>query len=120
MNRFSPVSLGVKGEEFAEVKIVDRARIAGQSHYGLARVLVVLRDLWVLPFAAHGSSHWLKGFGVLFSLLLAVALLSAFWSRWWLTASVSLLAAISFFNILNLKRFVKAQQEPQFRIKEYR
>jgi hypothetical protein len=33
---------------------------------------------------------------------------------------VSLLAAISFFNILNLKRFVKAQQEPQFRIKEYR
>ena len=89
MNRFSPVSLGVKGDEFSEVKIVDRARIAGRSHYGLGRVLVVLRDLWVLPFAAHGPARWLRRFQVLFSLLLVVALMLAFWGRWlWTRAGV--------------------------------
>ncbi len=120
MNRFSPVSLGVKGDEFSEVKIVDRARIAGQSHYGLGRVLVVLRDLWVLPFAAHGPARWLGRFCVFFSLLLGVTLVLAFWGHWWWTALTFLLAAISFSNVLNLKRFVEAQTEPNFRIKEFR
>ena len=120
MNRFSPVSLGVKGDEFAEVKIVDRARIAGRSHYGLGRVLVVLRDLWVLPFAVHGPARWLGRFRVLFSLLLAVALMLAFWGRWLWTAPASLLVAISFSNVVNLKRFVEAQTEPKFYIKDFR
>jgi glycosyltransferase involved in cell wall biosynthesis len=120
MNRFSPVSLGVKGDEFSEVEIVDRARIAGRSHYGLGRVLVVLRDLWVLPFAVHGPARWLGMFRVLFSLLLVIALMLAFWGRWVGTATASLLAAISFSNVLNLKRFVEAQTEPMFSIKEFR
>lgn len=120
MNRFSPVSLGVKGDEFSEVEIVDRARIAGRSHYGLGRVLVVLRDLWVLPFAVHGPARWLGRFRVLFSLLLVIALMLAFWGRWVGTAMASLLAAISFSNVLNLKRFVEAQTEPMFSIKEFR
>ena len=120
MNRFSPVSLGVKGDEFSEVEIVDRARIAGRSHYGLGRVLVVLRDLWVLPFAVHGPARWLGRFRVLFSLLLVIALMLAFWGRWVETATTSLLAAISFSNVLNLKRFVEAQTEPMFSIKEFR
>ena len=120
MNRFSPVSLGVKGDEFSEVKIVDRARIAGRSHYGLGRVLVVLRDLWVLPFAVRGPARWLGRFRVLFSLLLVVALMLAFWGRWVWTAPASLLAAISFSNVLNLKRFVEAQTAPNFHIKEFR
>src|SRR5947208_16298420 len=58
MNRFSPVSLGVKGHEFSEVEIVDRARIAGKSHYGIGRVFIVFRDLCVLPFALRGASVW--------------------------------------------------------------
>jgi len=119
MNRFSPVSLGVKGDEFSEVEIVDRARIAGRSHYGLGRVLVVLRDLWVLPFALHGPARWLGRFRVLFSLLLVIALMLAFWGRWVGTAMAFLLAAISFSNVLNLKRFVEAQTEPMFSIKEF-
>ena len=120
MNRFSPVSLGVKGDEFAEVQIVDRARIAGLSHYGLGRVLVVLRDLWVLPFAVRGTARWLRRFRVIFSLFLVVALTLAFWGRWWWTALAFLLAAISFSNVSNLERFVQAQTEPRFYIKEFR
>src|ERR1051325_2690339 len=65
MNRFSPVSLGVKREQFAEVDIVDRPRIAGGSHYGLGRVFVVLRDLWVLPFAIRNPARWRKVFEAL-------------------------------------------------------
>ena len=120
MNRFSPVSLGVKGDEFAEVQIVDRARIAGLSHYGLGRVLVVLRDLWVLPFAVRGTARWLRRFRVIFSLFLVVALTLAFWGRWWWTALAFLLAAISFSNVSNLERFVQAQTEPSFCIREFR
>jgi hypothetical protein len=44
----------------------------------------------------------------------------AFWGRWVWTATASLLAAISFSNVLNLKRFVEAQTEPMFSIKEFR
>jgi glycosyltransferase involved in cell wall biosynthesis len=120
MNRFSPVSLGVKGDEFSEVKIVDRARIAGQSHYGLGRVLVVLRDLWVLPFAARGPDRWLERFRVLFSVLFGVILMLTFWGRWVWIAPAFLLAAVSFFNLLNLKRFVEAQTEPKFHVREFR
>src|SRR4029453_10571991 len=114
MNRFSPVSPGVKGDEFAEVQIVDRARIAGLSHYGLGRVLVVLRDLWVLPFAVRGTARWLRRFRVIFSLFLVVALTLAFWGRWWWTALAFLLAAISFSNVSNLERFVQSQKETMF------
>jgi len=120
MNRFSPVSLGVKGREFSEVEIVDRARIAGQSHYGLGRVFVVLRDLWVLPFAIRGPATWLSRFTFLFSLFMVVALILAFWGVWAWTVLACVLAAISFANVLNLKRFVEAQTEPKFCIKEFR
>jgi len=120
MNRFSPVSLGVKGREFSEVEIVDRARIAGQSHYGLGRVFVVLRDLWVLPFAIRGPATWLSRFTFLFSLFMVLALILAFWGVWAWTVLACVLAAISFSNVLNLKRFVEAQTEPKFCIKEFR
>jgi glycosyltransferase involved in cell wall biosynthesis len=120
LNRVSPVSLGVKGNEFSEVKIIDRPRIAGQSHYGLGRVLVVLRDLWVLPFAVNGAARWLNKFRFTLVLFLAAALICVLWNAWAGAATMIVLAAISFSNVLNLKRFVEAQREPKFRIKEYR
>ncbi len=120
MNRFSPVSLGVKGHEFAEVEIVDRARIAGQSHYGLARVFIVFRDLCVLPFAVRDAAAWRGRFRIIVMLVLAGALICAFWAQWVWAGLLALLALISFSNLANLTRFVEAQAEPAFRIKEYR
>jgi hypothetical protein len=58
MNRFSPVVFGVKAHEFFEVPILDRTRSFGQSHYGISRVFVVLRDLWTIPFAIRGPAKW--------------------------------------------------------------
>jgi glycosyltransferase involved in cell wall biosynthesis len=120
MNRFSPVSLGVKGREFAEVEIVDRARIAGESHYGLSRVFIVFRDVCVLPFAVRDAVVWRVRFWIIFVLSVGGALIGVFWAQWVWAALLTLLALFSFSNATNLTRFVKAQAEPAFRIKEYR
>jgi len=120
MNRFSPVSLGVKGHEFSEVEIVDRARITGESHYGLGRVFVVFRDLCVLPFAVLDATVWLRRFRFILVLFVTGALLNAFWTQWIWAGLLAFLALISFSNVTNLTRFVEAQTEPAFRIKEYR
>ena len=120
MNRFSPVSLGVKRHEFAEVEIVDRARVAGESHYGLARVFIVFRDLWVLPFAVRDAAAWRGRFRIIMVLSVAIALICAFWAHWIWAGALALLALLSFSNVTNLTRFVEAQAEPAFRIKEYR
>jgi glycosyltransferase involved in cell wall biosynthesis len=120
MNRFSPVSLGVKGHEFAEVEIVDRARIAGESHYGLSRVFIVFRDVCVLPFAVRDAAVWRGRFWIIFVLSVGGALMGFFWAQWVWAALLTLLALLSFSNATNLMRFVKAQAEPAFRIKEYR
>jgi glycosyltransferase involved in cell wall biosynthesis len=49
MNRFLPAILGVDPRRVAEVRVNDRRRGSGQSHYGLTRVFIVLRDLLALP-----------------------------------------------------------------------
>jgi glycosyltransferase involved in cell wall biosynthesis len=120
MNRFSPVSLGVKAGEFTEVDIVDRSRIAGGSHYGLSRVFIVMRDLWVLPFAIRNPARR----GTLFTVIFVASALGVVFlalRREWLQSGVMLLVALfSLSNAVNLRRFAEAQRAPQFRIKEYR
>jgi len=120
MNRFSPAALGVRPHEFAEVEVVDRPRISGQSHYGLNRVFFVLRDLAALPFAVRGPARWVGRFRLLKWFSLAVAVLLAITGRWGLGATALLLALIAFSNVWNLGRFIRAQTDPEFRIKEYR
>jgi glycosyltransferase involved in cell wall biosynthesis len=120
MNRFSPAALGVRPHEFAEVEVVDRPRISGQSHYGLNRVFFVLRDLAALPFAIRGPARWIGRFRLLKWFSLAVAVLLAITGRWGLGAAALLLALIAFSNVWNLGRFIRAQTDPEFRIKEYR
>ena len=120
MNRFSPAALGVRPHEFAEVEVVDRPRISGQSHYGLNRVFFVLRDLAALPFAVRGPARWIGRFRLLKWFSLVVAVLLAITGRWGLGAAALLLALIAFSNVWNLGRFIRAQTDPEFRIKEYR
>jgi len=120
MNRFSPAALGVRPPEFAEVEVVDRPRISGQSHYGLNRVFFVLRDLAALPFAVRGPARWIGRFRLLKWFSLAVAVLLAITGQWGLGAAALLLALIAFSNVWNLGRFIRAQTDPEFRIREYR
>ncbi|HEY3168621.1 MAG TPA: glycosyltransferase family 2 protein [Candidatus Binatia bacterium] len=120
MNRFSPAALGVRPHEFAEIEVVDRPRISGQSHYGLNRVFFVLRDLAALPFAVRGPARWIGCFRLLKWFSLAIVVLLAITGRWGLGAAALLLALIAFSNVWNLGRFIRAQTDPEFRIKEYR
>jgi glycosyltransferase involved in cell wall biosynthesis len=120
MNRFSPVSLGVKGHEFSEIDIVDRARMSGRSHYGLSRIFIVVRDLWALPFALRGAARWRGRFRLIFVLLVVGAVIFALSNRWAWALSMILLAGASYSNVLNLQRFVEAQVKPEFRLKEFR
>jgi glycosyltransferase involved in cell wall biosynthesis len=120
MNRFSPTAFGVRPEQFSEVEVIDRPRISGQSHYGLNRVFVVLRDLAALPFALRGPVRWLRRFRLVRWLLLFAFALFTF-SGWWISAAAAASCAlIAFSNVWNLNRFVAAQTLPAFRIKEYR
>ena len=48
-HRYIPAVFGVRAGEFAEVEVLERPRRAGCSHYGLRRVLAVLRDLPAVP-----------------------------------------------------------------------
>jgi hypothetical protein len=117
---FSPVSLGVKGHQFSEVEIVDRARIAGASHYGLSRVFVVMRDLWVLPFAIRDAGRWLPIFQVLIMTGLLAAIVALFLGRWRAAAVIGGFTLLAASNALNLRRFIEAQLRPPFRIADYR
>jgi len=120
MNRFSPAALGVRGHEFAEVEVVDRPRISGQSHYGLNRVFFVLRDLVALPFALRGAARWRKRFCWLkwFSVALAPPLIAS--GNPALGAAAGAVALLSFSNVWNLGRFISAQTDPSFRIRDYK
>jgi len=120
MNRFSPVALGVRPDEFCEVEIVDRPRTYGASHYGLSRVFFVLRDLLVIWFAVRGPAKWLERFRWLTGLLFAACLWFAFHRRFGIALSLAFLTTIAWANIWNLARFVDAQKNPRFEIREYR
>lgn len=120
MNRFSPAALGIRRHEFAEVEVIDRPRISGQSHYGLNRVFFVLRDLLVLPFALRGAARWRKRFCWLkwFSLAIAPLLIAS--GNPALGAAAGAVALVSFSNVWNLGRFISAQTAPSFRIRDYK
>lgn len=120
MNRFSPAALGVQAHEFGEVEVLDRPRISGQSHYGFNRVFFVLRDLAALPFALRGAARWRQRFCWFKWISLTFALLLAIYGHGIFASMVFALALISFSNVWNLGRFISAQTNPGFRIRDYR
>jgi len=120
MNRFSPVALGVRPEEFCEVEVIDRPRKYGASHYGLDRVFLVLRDLLVIWFAVRGPAQWSVRFRWLAGLLLAACLGFAFGGQLGIAMALAFLTIVAWTNVWNLARFVDAQKNPQFRIREFR
>lgn len=120
MNRFSPVALGVKANEFAEIDVIDRPRQYGESHYGLNRVFFVMRDLLVIRFAVNGPAKWLARFRVIAGFASALCLGAVYYQRWGTASVLGMLALVALINIWNLGRFVEAQRNPQFRIREFK
>jgi glycosyltransferase involved in cell wall biosynthesis len=124
-HRFLPALFGVKGEEVAEIVVRDRKRQYGTTHYGLGRIFEVIRELITVPFVIRDARGWLRRFRGIRLLMLAISL--AFLSFFIIDSgpvSLMLFLAIIIFNLfcwsvyMNVRRFLRAQQEGVFKGKE--
>lgn len=124
-HRFLPALFGVKGNEVAEVRVRDRRRQHGTSHYGLGRTLEVIRELSTIRFVIGDARGWFERYKVI-RLITAVA---SVMSLFYLAIAPSKLSLVFFLSInivnlfcwsvsVNLKRFLRAQQEGVFKGKE--
>ncbi len=117
MNRFLPAILGVTAAQVAEVPVNDRRRQHGQSHYGLSRTIIVLRDLLALRFIiAHPrpAAPIAAGVAVVAAVLTVAAGLREAAGLTVFFAVVALVAALIAWN---LRRFNRAQREGVYRIR---
>lgn len=124
-HRFMPALFGVKGGEVAEVRVRDRERRHGRSHYGLGRTIEVLRDLAAIRFVIDDAEGWRNRFRVLrvAATVAAVLILCLFfiYPRTAVIVVFLILALVAFFAwciSLNLQRFLLAQRVGVFFGKE--
>ncbi len=117
-NRFMPAIFGVSASQVVEVPVGDRRRQHGQSHYGMGRVVIVMRDLLALRFILWNAAAAER---ILWVLVILVSVVLAFS----LVGSAHLLAALSFgIGILasliqwNLRRWRQAQVAGVFRVRQ--
>lgn len=124
-HRFLPALFGVKSREVAEVRVRDRRRQHGASHYGLGRIREVIRELSAVRFVINDALGWYGRFLIIrlvtaIAAVISLCYLILFPSE--LTFIIFLLVTIvNFFSwsvSLNLKRFLRAQQEGVFQGKE--
>jgi glycosyltransferase involved in cell wall biosynthesis len=79
MHRFIPAMASIEGAQIAEVPIEDGTRIAGKSHYGLARTFRVMFDILTIRFIVRYLSRPLHFFGGIGAAMIAVAVVLASW-----------------------------------------
>jgi glycosyltransferase involved in cell wall biosynthesis len=77
MHRFLPALCRWRGARLSEVVVNHRARVAGETKYGLKRTFKVLLDLLTVKFLGDYLTKPLYFFGKLAMVSLCVALLSA-------------------------------------------
>ncbi|KFE34956.1 glycosyltransferase family 2 protein [Thioclava atlantica] len=63
MHRFIPILLFQRGARCVEVETNHRARIAGETKYGIGRTLVVVLDLLTVKFLLSNAAHPMLVFG---------------------------------------------------------
>ncbi len=118
-HRFIPAIFGVANHEVAEVRIKDRPRRWGSSHYGLSRTLEVLRELVTIPFILRGgpgSRYCLRVCSNVGLALLLLYLLFCLWvprGFYFLPLPLAVVVA-SRVAYKNLERFLQAQKNGTF------
>jgi glycosyltransferase involved in cell wall biosynthesis len=117
IHRFLPAILGVRASEVAEVAVNDRRREHGQSHYGMGRTLVVIRDLLTIRFLICHPRRLEAPFMLLAVLALGLAASSIRRDAVWLAATGAVLGALSALVWWNLHRFNHAQRDGVYRIR---
>lgn len=122
-HRFIPAIFGVKNSEVAEVKIIDRPRRFGRTHYGIKRIFEVLRELLTIPWILGDRKKNEKKLNYIttFSFLaFFISVVLTFWKNINFIYPLIFLVfgTISFITLKNLKRFHKAQEEGVFKVEE--
>jgi glycosyltransferase involved in cell wall biosynthesis len=115
-NRFLPALFGVTAAEVAEVPVSDRRRQHGESHYGISRTVIVMRDLLALRFIMANPRRAEPAWGAV--VLAAAAGLVFGGSLSWAVAFVS--AVVGIVGLLiwrNLRRYNAARQRGVFRVR---
>jgi len=112
-----PAIFGVRAGEVAEVETADRRRQHGESHYGLSRTLVVMRDLLALRFIIDNA----PAAEIRFALATAgSAALGALVMSRSTTAMVFFDGLAVIFGLIwwNARRFNRAQEVGVYRLRE--
>jgi len=117
IHRFLPAILGVGPAEVAEVSVNDRRRRHGESHYGLGRTLIVLRDLLAIRFMIVRPRAYEPMFAALTAVATVVAVVGA--ARGLVIASLAsvLVGVLTALVWWNLRRFNRAQREGVYRVR---
>lgn len=116
MNRFLPAVFGVPSSAFTEVPTTDRPRRHGQSHYGIGRTIIVLRDLLALPFIVRDPVRAEIAFALATA---ATAGLGALLMRSNTTATIVCDATTVACGLVwwNVRRFNRTQTDGAYRIR---
>ncbi|OGP84332.1 MAG: hypothetical protein A2Z08_08120 [Deltaproteobacteria bacterium RBG_16_54_11] len=124
-HRFLPALFGVKGREVAEVRVQDRRRQHGTSHYGLGRTIEVIRELSTIRFVIKDASGWYSRFQIIRLVTVVASVISLFYFVLFpsklnliIFLSITIINFFCWFISLNLRRFLRAQQEGVFQGKE--
>jgi glycosyltransferase involved in cell wall biosynthesis len=115
MHRFLPAILGVRSSEVAEVTVTDRHRLHGESHYGIGRALIVIRDLFALPFLIANPRLFESIVGVSTLSAAAAALVSSAPVVVITSGALAVLAGLVWWN---LRRFNRAQRDGVYRLRQ--
>ncbi|MBI3783516.1 MAG: glycosyltransferase family 2 protein [Deltaproteobacteria bacterium] len=116
-NRFMPAIFGVRASEVGEVRVHDRRRAHGESHYGLNRTLIVLRDLLALRFLIVNPHATQNVAAALCLLSIAVHIAGIAVHSRLLLAPSGILAPLAGMIWWNAQRFQAAQTEGVFRVR---
>jgi glycosyltransferase involved in cell wall biosynthesis len=117
MNRFVPAIFGVRANEVAEVPVNDRRRQHGQSHYGIGRTLIVMRDLLALRFIIANPRRAEALWAVVTLAAAAVHVYGAWNRSGWLMLAAAVVAVLASMIWWNLRRFNRAQRDGVFRVR---
>jgi glycosyltransferase involved in cell wall biosynthesis len=124
-HRFLPALFGVKGREVAEVRVKDRRRQHGTSHYGLGRTIEVIRELATIRFVITDAQSWYGRFQIIRLVTAIASVLSlCYFALFPSELNLIIFLLINIINFFcwsvsqNLRRFLRAQQEGVFRGKE--
>lgn len=116
MNRFLPAIFNVQPAAFVEVPTEDRPRQHGQSHYGIGRTLVVMRDLLALPFIVGDPRRAEVTFALATgaTAVVGAALSTMSWTATVLCDLVALVCGLIWWNV---RRFNRTQSDGAYRIR---